>query len=455
MKSTGVVICNYNKSSYVVNCIQSVLESKNQDFDIFVVDNASTDDSVEQIKKHFSPDDVTLFVNESNLGGSGGFNTGIRYVVDKGYRYVWCLDNDVLVDENAFHELQVFLDNNESVGMAGSKIYHMQQPDIVQQYGITIDFNLFCVEANHLDELEDGSMPPIVYSDAVAACSVLVRCSLIREIGPMPEENFLYWDDTEWGMRCNLAGYKVASVGSSMVLHEMGAKKEEINTFATYYAWRNWIVFFMKYVSEDKLESMCNTFLKSVFEIIYSSKYHGEENKANTVMAAYDDAIHLNMGKASADKIFVLDKNETKLYSFMKDKKAITIIPATHYEFSLYIKEKLERINPDTVITILTPDENSSNIMELNNLHSSKNHTVLRICDFIFGLDDLSCQDAYIDLDFNLFSTKEEALMILNYLYSRESFIFSQKPLFLRLVKKARETFYPGCHATEEKDIYI
>ena len=50
MKKIGIVICNYNKKDYVLNCIRSVLESKNQDFDLYVADNASTDGSVEAIK---------------------------------------------------------------------------------------------------------------------------------------------------------------------------------------------------------------------------------------------------------------------------------------------------------------------------------------------------------------------------------------------------------------------
>lgn len=82
MKKIGIVICNYNKSEYVVNCIQSVLESKTDDFDIFVVDNASTDNSVEAVRNRYG-DQVNVLVNSENLGGSGGFNTGIRTVLEK------------------------------------------------------------------------------------------------------------------------------------------------------------------------------------------------------------------------------------------------------------------------------------------------------------------------------------------------------------------------------------
>ena len=77
MKRVAAVICNYNKEKFVLECIQSVTESAFEKLDIIVVDNASSDGSVESIRNRFGSR-VKLFVNGENLGGSGGFNTGIR-----------------------------------------------------------------------------------------------------------------------------------------------------------------------------------------------------------------------------------------------------------------------------------------------------------------------------------------------------------------------------------------
>ena len=134
-KKTGIVICNYNKSSYVVNCIQSVLESDTTDYDIYMVDNASSDDSVSAVKKCFG-DAVTILENPANLGGSGGFNTGLRMVLERGYPYIWCLDNDVLVDESALSALLQFLIAHPEVGMAGSKVYHMDLFVRIPRFGV-------------------------------------------------------------------------------------------------------------------------------------------------------------------------------------------------------------------------------------------------------------------------------------------------------------------------------
>ena len=426
MKTTGIVICNYNKCDYVLGCIQSVLESKTDDYDLYVVDNASTDDSAEKIQELYG-DRLNLIVNEENLGGSGGFNTGIRKVVSAGYKYVWCLDNDVLVDEEALTYLVKFLDEHEETGMVGSKVYHMENPDYVQQFGITIDFNELCVEAKYLNEFEDGTMPEVVYSDAVAACSVLVRTSLIKEIGPMPEANFLYWDDTEWGYRCNRAGYKVASYGKSKVLHAMGAKKESVNTFPVYYAWRNWINFFIKYTPEEDMERVAETFIQSVFEIVYGGYYRGEYNKAKTVMYAYDDALRGVYGKAPADKIFDIDYDHSKLQKLVEGKEVIYIENTGHEALGERVAEKILNFNPDVKIIYEPVDGVEPQLF-------------IKLCNYIFALRVAEDKVVYIDEDENILSDSQDEIKVRNYNISKQAFMFSQKPLFMMLADKLKNS---------------
>ena len=184
MKRVGAVICNFNKKEDVLNCIQSVLESKYTDYDLYVVDNASSDGSAEAIREKYGSQ-VKVLVNAENLGGSGGFNTGLRKALEKGYEYLYCLDNDVLVDENAMGELLAFLDTHPDSGMAGSRVYHMENPGVIQQFGQIVDFKDYCTEAKFLGKTDEDGIPDVEYSDAGAACSLMVRKSLIDEIGLM------------------------------------------------------------------------------------------------------------------------------------------------------------------------------------------------------------------------------------------------------------------------------
>lgn len=422
MKKIGIVVCNYNKENAVLDCIQSILESKFKDFDLYVVDNGSTDNSVKRIQENY-PEGLVLIKNKENLGGSGGFNTGLREVYKRGYPYLMCVDNDALLDENAIGNLYKFLETHPEAGMAGAKVYHLEDPDYVQQFGQEIDFKYFCTEALYFNEYEDGSMPEFIYTDSVAACSLMVKRCVIDKIGFMPEENFLYWDDTEWCYLCNLAGYKVASVGNAKALHAMGAKEEVNNTFPTYYAWRNWIVFFTKYTKDEELERMAETFLSSVFEIAYEGLHSGNSCRARTIMLAYDDAIHGIMGKAGENRIFGLDFNKEPFLHLFNGKEKIFLEDNGYPVTAAWLKD--------------FASSNGYNITWINEYQ--KDVPVISICENIFEIDDLSREKIYIDINKCIFETEEDAMDIINYNYSKRSFIFAQKPVFLECARKLRK----------------
>lgn len=423
MKAIGIVICNYNKKDEVLNCIQSVLESKMQDFDLYVVDNASTDGSANAIQTAYGTK-VRLIVNQTNLGGSGGFNAGLKTALNEGYPYLMCLDNDVLVDENAIGSLYEFLETHRDVGMAASKVYHKECPDYVQHFGLTIDFKNYCVtESKYLNCFEDGSMPEVVYSDSAATCSLMIKSAVIKKIGLMPEDNFLYWDDTEWGYLCNQAGYKVASYGKSQVLHVMGAKKESENTFPTYYGIRNWVNFFMKYTPRDQWPEMTSKILGYIFNIVYESNYKGQKNKMKTVMFAYDDAIHQNLGRASADKIFPLENCDSKLANLVNGKNKIHIQDDGYEKWGKFLFEQIKEMNPDAK---RVGDTESRDIG-------------FTFCNYIFELRDFSLNTVYIDPYDNIFATREDAAQIADYASTKKTFLSLHQPLFLYRTEKLRE----------------
>ena len=422
MKKVGIVICNYNKAEKVLECIQCILESKFQDFDVYVVDNASSDNSVDAIKERYG-DKVTLIVNEENLGGSGGFNKGLRTAYDKGYEYLMCVDNDAMLDENAVGNLYTFLEEHEEAGMAGSKIYHLENPDYIQQFGQEIDFEYFCTVVPHLNMYEDGSMPDYLYVDSVAACSLMVRRSTIDKIGFMPEENFLYWDDTEWCYLCNKAGMKVASVGNSMALHAMGAKNEDVNTFPTYYAWRNWIRFFAKYTDEKRLPKMADVFLDSIFQIVYEGLHKGEESRAKTVMLAYEDAINNVTGKAGENRIFDIDFNETGFRKVF-EAAGTYYIEENGHEVSA---QRIKQLSEDMGYHIEWKEKECEGVKTIS------------LCDNIFEIDDMTRAKIYIDINDCIFMDEDDALDIINYDYSKRAFIFAQKPVFLEKIREMRK----------------
>ena len=423
MNPIGVVICNFNKKDYVLECVQSVLESKVDNFDIYVVDNASTDGSVEALEKTYG-DHITVLANKENLGGSGGFNTGLRVVRDKGYEYFMCLDDDALVDENAIFELFEYMEANPDVGMAGCRVYHRQMPDYIQQCGLYIDFDHYTAQTIGADQLEDGTLPDVIECDTVATCAVMVRGSVIREtnVGIMPEDNFIYWDDMEWGHRIHLAGYRVVTLAAAKALHQMGANTKRPNTFINYYMWRNRTNFFMRYTPEEKMDEMSAQVLGAIFDSMYESMFREEHNVMQTISYAYQDALAGVRGKAEEYKILLNDANDDKLIAFMKEKKSFCIIPGNQEEEYIYLRNFLQSVNPDLV-----------------EMAEEEAEVVFHLCPYIFQVGDLSRKEIYIDGDRNCILTEDDAEVCRNYQYSKLLFIYLNQGVFLAAARRMRE----------------
>lgn len=424
MNPIGIVICNYNKRDLVLDCIQSILESRVHNFDIYMVDNASADGSIEAVQQTYG-NQVTILANKENLGGSGGFNTGIRVVLDKGYDYIMCLDDDAQVDENAIYALYDYMQQHPDVGMAGSRVYHLQMPDYIQQCGLNIDFAHCNAETLYADVYEDGTLPDVIECDTVATCAVMVRCDAIRrtDVGIMPEDNFIYWDDMEWGHRMHLAGYRVVTLAASAALHQMGANVRKPNTFLNYYMWRNRTHFFMKYTPREYLESMSVRLLGSVFDAMYESMFRDEHNVMQTISYAWNDALCGIRGKADDYKILENDANDDKLIRYVQTKSGYCILTdgsKEQQEEAGYLRNFFAKANP-SMKEVSTADQAEA---------------VFHLCPYIFDVTDLSRQHIYIDSERSCILTEEDALAVRNYGYCKMLFIYMNQSVFLEAAKK-------------------
>lgn len=415
MKETAIIICNYNKVEYVLKCIETVFNSEYDDFDLFMVDNGSTDSSVEKVRDTYG-EAVKIIANKENLGGSGGFNSGLRAAMEKEYSYVMCLDNDVQVTPKAVGELRNFLQTHPNVGMVGSKVFHLQKPMYVQQMGLNIRFDTFSAETLYADVLDHESIPEVVYCDTVAACSLMMPMKVLREVGVMPEDNFIYWDDMEWGFRVKQKGYQVAAIAASKVYHEMSANVRRETTFSTYYLWRNQLNFFMKYTPEHLRDSMCFTLLRYVFDAIYESMYRDEHNVARTVQYAFFDALMGKRGKAEEGKIQTNDGNNYKMMQLLNKYPRIYV----EDEAGIGLKEAIEKIAPQ---------------VEFVNERRAK--MVWKSCEYIMNLNDVTLDCIYVDSYGNCVANQEDIDLVKNYSYSLQMFLYMHQDAFWTEATKA------------------
>lgn len=403
MKKIAIVICNYNKADYLVKCVLSILNSSFQDFDLIVVDNASTDDSIKRIKK--LEKDISFIQNKKNLGGTGGFNIGLKEVLEKNYKYVMLVDNDVVFDTKAIEVLYKFMEGNSEVGLAGAKILKMDLPSHLQELGAKIDFDELGVKPYFAGEKDGLNIPEIVYCDYVPACTLIARMDAVKEVGIFPEENFIYWDDIEWGYHFNQKGYKVVAYNKAKIWHKGGITNSN-NTFQTYYWYRNKIRFFLANSSSYQKEEIKDKILEEIFRAIYACFYSRRYNKAKTLMNAFLDAINGVMGEAEESKIRTLDIVEDRFITLINNKNKIMLEVNGYWESLKKIIQKIKIYNSNCQCVVVS----DCSIIEKEKLQIeypditfiNYNEKIdydiwLVLCEHIFSLQENEFKKIYID----------------------------------------------------------
>ncbi|MCR5691137.1 MAG: hypothetical protein K6G62_02855, partial [Eubacterium sp.] len=292
-----------------------------------------------------------------------------------------------------------------------------------QQCGLMIDFDHCSARTLYADKLEDGSLPEVIECDTVATCAVMIRGRAVREtdVGIMPEDNFIYWDDMEWGHRMHLAGYRTVTLGSAAAVHMMGANVKKPTTFLNYYMWRNRTNFFMRYTPEEDLDKMSLRALGDFFHSMYECLFREEHNNMKSISMAYADALAGVRGKATEGKILPNDANDDKLTAFLQDKKSYRILEEDMGEDANYLRNFIASVNPDC-----------REVKEGAEVTFHMSH-------FIFGVKDFSLKEVYIDGDRNCITCQDDLELVKNYDFSKMLFIYMNQPAFLEACRKLRK----------------
>jgi GT2 family glycosyltransferase len=246
------VIVTWNKKADVLRLLGQLdqIRYPKDRLSILVVDNHSTDATVPAIET-FHPS-VRILKHARNLGGSGGFNSGMRWALENcpDASYLWLLDNDVQVDPDVLKGLVAALEANPAAALCGSRIMNLYNRGELIEAGAFIDYRSGDIRCNRPKNAAHP-LPAVWQVDYVAACSLLARAAHVREMGLWREAFFIYWDDMEWGARFKRAGYEVLATNQSIVYHPSWIERTADHTavWRTYYRVRNALWFFNNYCS--------------------------------------------------------------------------------------------------------------------------------------------------------------------------------------------------------------
>ncbi|WP_272162415.1 glycosyltransferase family 2 protein [Trichococcus sp. K1Tr] len=239
-KSVHIVVLNYNGYEDTIACVDSLMKIQYENFKIIVVDNASAND-LSALQQNL-PSEIILLQSGKNLGYAGGNNVGIRWALENGADYVCVLNNDTEVDPGFLKQLVDFAEANPDYGMVGPAILEFDEPEIVQTTGAKINISkgadLPLNQGKHIDEVEK-----VISCDYIGGACMLVRKEVMVKIGLIPENYFLFYEETEWCCRAKQAGYGVYCLTSAHIYHKGSSSINKVKGLSKYLLYRNRVVF--------------------------------------------------------------------------------------------------------------------------------------------------------------------------------------------------------------------
>jgi GT2 family glycosyltransferase len=229
----SIIIVNWNTKKFTLECIESIYKYINYSKEVIVVDNASSDGSVDAIKKSFPQ--VIIIQNSSNLGFAKANNIGIKHCSGK---YIAFVNSDIKILENCFSELYDFSEKNFSVGIVGPKVLNL---DLTYQFSarkIPSLWNNF-IETLGIHNIfkrnkylcgEFYCYDKITYNKEVellSGCFWFVRKTILNKIGLFDENFYFYGEDKDFCTRFLKAGYKNIYLPKAEVIHYGGASSSK------------------------------------------------------------------------------------------------------------------------------------------------------------------------------------------------------------------------------------
>jgi GT2 family glycosyltransferase len=215
--AVSVIVLNWNGKRFLDACLGSLLRQNCLSYEILLVDNGSSDGSVEYVRDRFGKDPrLRIITLGKNFGFSKGNNIGTRHANGK---YVIILNNDTIVNENFVTALVTVAESDAKIASVGCKILTMDGDIWFSQKftncGFIVPIFLQSLVSARIDDISDRRSTNLANS----GCACLFNKEVLCNIGGYDEDFLADWEDWDLGYRINLAGYKSVYTSLPLVFH--------------------------------------------------------------------------------------------------------------------------------------------------------------------------------------------------------------------------------------------
>lgn len=261
-KKVYIILVNYNNSTDTIECLESLFGLSYDNFQIIVIDNSDTllhINAMEQwalgamanidtqfpdiifplvqkpadyIKTEENTFENTSFLNKlvlvkanENKGFSAGNNIALRHILkfEESDNFVWILNNDTIVAKDALTKYIDFVNSSDKrLGIVGAKLLYYYKPGLIQAIGGK--FNKKWFRATHIGESQDKETPKSTFKiiDYPIGASLFTTIKFIKEVGNLPEDYFLYFEEIDWAVRAKKKDWEIDWCEDAIVFHKEG-----------------------------------------------------------------------------------------------------------------------------------------------------------------------------------------------------------------------------------------
>lgn len=242
----SIIILNWNGLKDTEECLQSLQRVVYPNYEVLVVDNGSKGDDAKILTQKYG-NYISIIQNKANLGFAAGNNVALEKVLaEKKSKYVLLLNNDTIVDPELLSKLVKSAEYDDKIGIVGPAIYYYDKPTEIHSLGGVVNYhNSHFVGRSRRGEKYDPQQELHYYS----GCCMLIRGSVLDEVGLFDPIYFYYNEDIDLGYRICQAGYKIIANPQAKIWHKEG---ESVggnirNHFTAFYEERNRLIFVKKH----------------------------------------------------------------------------------------------------------------------------------------------------------------------------------------------------------------
>jgi len=270
----SIIIVNWNTMEALLNCLNAIFRTiKDIDFEVFVVDNASADNSQKAVKDFFPS--VKLIENKENLGFAKANNQALQLM--KG-EYALLLNSDTITTAGAITKILKFMELNQNVGICGGQLLNkdgtkqisfgnISTPltDLINNTVLRIVFpKKYLGRKCKFDK-------PVEVESIIGAC-MMVRKKAIDNVGLMDENFFFYYEDMDWCYRMKKGGWNISFYPDAFIYHIRGESSKQLNENAIIEFWKSKYYFFKKhYDMKTTILLEIGLLLKTIVGILLNS----------------------------------------------------------------------------------------------------------------------------------------------------------------------------------------